>query len=328
MSTLYEPIKDQALSWERCFLCGINLDDGNRTDEHIFPRWLLHRFNLWDRQVTLLNRTDIAYREMTVPSCRTCNQLHLGKVEDRIKDALDAGYDSFVALEPVVKFQWLLKIFYTVLFRELSLAFDRKQGIEAGTIFSSELLEEFNSSHLFLQSTRFETEFIGDPPWSLFCFRTLTYNDHSLDFDFLDNLPALSIGLRLGDVGIIGSLEDQNTQEQLRGQQFARLLAHPLHWIQFTELCVRVFYQRLLLNRLPKYMTKLPNGGPMQVVSLPLGGFSTKPIYDEWNHKDYARMLCGYTGVSFEDIFRPPDQVMTWLYNEDGSIKKMEADAV
>jgi len=324
---LYEPIKDQALTWDRCFLCGVNLDNSNRTEEHIFPRWLLHRFNLWDRQLALLNRTDIAYREMTVPSCRTCNQLHLGKVEDRIKDALDAGYDSFVALEPVVKFQWLLKIFYTVLFRELTLAFDRRQGIEAGTIFSSELLEEFNTSHLFLQSTRFETEFIGGPPWSLFHFKTHTYRDDSLNFDFLDNLPALSIGLRLGDIGIIGCLEDQNATEQLKGRDFERFLAYPLHWLQFKELCVRVFYQQSRLNFVPKYITKLPDkGGPMQIVSLPLRGLSAKPVYSEHNPERYARMLCLYTGSDFEKVFYPPDQVMTWLYNEDGSIKTMEAD--
>jgi hypothetical protein len=323
-SLLYEPIRDQALTWDRCFLCGAPLNTDNRTSEHIFPRWLLQRFELWNDRITLLNKTTIAYREMSVPSCTTCNNSYLAKVEARIKAAVDGGYDSFAELDPLVKYQWLLKIFYTILFRELFLLFDQRQGVEAGTILPPELLEEYNMCHMLLQSTRFATEFIGGPPWSLFCFRTHCYDDPKRNFDFLDNLPALALGLRLGDIAIIGCLEDHNAQEQLCGDRYRELASHPLHPIQFRELCARIFYQQLLLNRGPAFAVGLPTQGRMQVVCL--GGSSTKPIYDEWDLPTYARLLSEYLGLDFDAIFAPPDQVMTWLYREDDSFNLMDPD--
>jgi hypothetical protein len=81
-------------------------------------------------------------------------------------------------------------------------------------------------------------------------------------------------------------------------------------------------------NRVAKYMTKLPDAGDpmMQVVSLPLGGLSSKPVYDEWHQDEYGRVLAQYTQIPFDVLYRPPDQVISWLYNEDGSVKVMNPE--
>src|SRR5262249_35334617 len=58
---------------ETCFLCACALNNANRSDEHVIPRWLQREFNLWDQRLTLLNDTDIPYRQLTIPCCTRCN---------------------------------------------------------------------------------------------------------------------------------------------------------------------------------------------------------------------------------------------------------------
>lgn len=44
----YFPERDHAADLNHCFLCGVALTPGNRTEEHVFPRWLLRDADLWE----------------------------------------------------------------------------------------------------------------------------------------------------------------------------------------------------------------------------------------------------------------------------------------
>lgn len=63
----------------------------SHTDEHIFPKWLQNRFQLWNQNLILINRTNIRYRQLKVPCCRFCNNDHLSGIENRIVAALEKG---------------------------------------------------------------------------------------------------------------------------------------------------------------------------------------------------------------------------------------------
>jgi hypothetical protein len=69
-------------SGKRCFYCGQVLR-GNKTREHVFPQWLKRRFGLANQHLTLLNGSLIPYRQLTVPCCSTCHNVHLSKLEKR-----------------------------------------------------------------------------------------------------------------------------------------------------------------------------------------------------------------------------------------------------
>lgn len=67
-----------------CFLCGET--DKNLTKEHIFPKWLLKKYNLYDKKIKiLLNETTISYRNLTIPCCLDCNGKYLSIIEDKMK---------------------------------------------------------------------------------------------------------------------------------------------------------------------------------------------------------------------------------------------------
>ncbi len=323
---LYKPFKAQALSLNKCFLCGVALDGSNRSREHTFPQWLLHGFELWNKRLTLLNGTPIEYRSLTIPCCQPCNTGPLSRLEQEVSRAVDGGFAAFSELDPALLYQWLLKIFYSVQFKELFLAMDRANP-EAGSILSKEWLDQLNLCHVFLQGIRFETKFDGDVPWSILRYRCHEDANVAENFDFRDSPVGLTLGMRMGSVGVIACLQDNHAIEDDFSDEFTVFQEKPLYPIQFDELMAQVFYKRYLINRVPKYVIISPNDGSnrLHVAGLPLQGFSSAPIYNEWKQEEYARMLAGVTGLQLDDVFRSPDQVATWLRNSDGSIRWMDA---
>jgi len=76
-----------------------------------------------------------------------------------------------------------------------------------------------------------------------------------------------------------------------------------------------------LMNRVPKYF--IMDGNPKTIIQAPLQGYSTKPVFDDWNQEHHAQILCQITGVPVTKLFCPPDQVWTWLKKPDGSNNRM-----
>jgi hypothetical protein len=78
----------------------------------------------------------------------------------------------------------------------------------------------------------------------------------------------------------------------------------------------------MMQQRDPKFLV-LEDGKKKTVIQPPIAGFSRKPIFRQWDKPSYARYLSSVILVPLEQLFRPPDQVATWLYDEDGRNKKM-----
>src|SRR4051812_45829919 len=97
---LYSPDDEPQFGREFCFLCGTSLAAERATDEHVFPKWMQECFALWDQKLTLLNRTTIPYRQVTIPCCGACNSEHLGKVEMQMQQACAEGKQAVLDLGP------------------------------------------------------------------------------------------------------------------------------------------------------------------------------------------------------------------------------------
>ena len=172
---IYNPFDDMSFIYNKCFLCGKLLRDAH-SREHIFPRWLLRRYNLWDTELVLLNKTKIKYRQLTIPCCTKCNNNYLGRNEEIIEESLDKGYNQFIKLDELIVYQWVLKILYGLLFKELSLKLELHDP-NSEPILNPEFLEKFGSLHLFLQSVRFKFNFNDFVPWSIFILKSHIYDN-------------------------------------------------------------------------------------------------------------------------------------------------------
>lgn len=323
MDNLYNPFEEMIFTYDRCFICGEVLNSANRSDEHVFPRWLQREFNLWDQRLILLNGTEIPYRQLTIPCCRTCNNDHLNKkIEKVMESAVKGGYEEFIKLDESIIFKWLVKLSYGILFKELSLKANIRD-MSSNTIIEPGHLEEFKMLFTLLQTIRFETEFINNNPWSILVFK-IRDDENPRVYDAQDLILINCYFMRLNDIGIIANLQDGGYQKDFFIEHMRAFLNLTLHPIQFREMCAKFFYKSTLYKKTPFFIIKLPNNSTdkMQIVSNGISGIAFK----DWSQKEYAKILEFFWkpwGLKFDDIYKDDNHVWTYLYNEDHSIKNM-----
>lgn len=337
---------EYALDPNRCFLCGIPLTRRNHAEEHIFPKWLLNQLDLWDQKLGLLNGTTIPYRHVKVPCCRTCNTVHLERLESQVRRAWEGGYKAFRVLDEATIYKWLLKVFYAILIMEARLLEDRRAGKHAGAIVTRELARGLMTCHIHLQSIIHPSRFHCPPPWSIFVAKSHTYYDVKKNFDMQDSVLAVRrkgdseewdakgsfcIAVRMGEVGVIGCLQDNNYQAQLLADFWRKLHGIALHPLQFTELVAKTFYKNTLLSVCPRYITRSSSHGSIDYFSISLDALTVDDVYEDWNMLHYAQLfvqmlIARGANVKLDDIYKEPGLVTSWVEREDGSINVMDSD--
>jgi hypothetical protein len=309
----FEPPPRRLYDGSVCFLCGGALAKLGSSSEHVIPRWAQLRFDLWNQRLTLLNGTTIPYRQLTIPCCDDCNRYRLQPIETIVASAVSNGHEAVRALGNRILFLWLGKIFYGILYKELLLAADRRLPA-LGSIFSAEEIQKYEMHLHFLQEARGKLETVDFCPGSIFVFQTQKPAEVARQWDLIDNIDTMFLGIRMGEVGFISSLADGGAQgiDRFVFDDFTDL---PLHPVQFRELCSLSAYRATLATRNPSYVTI--EGSPAKAYQVPLGGFSLKPLFVGWNDEVFAHYLAGYTGLALEEVYPAPGQVATFLYGPD-----------
>jgi len=243
--------------------------------------------------------------------------------------AVRAGPDAVGALEPIVVALWMIKILYGLLFKDVALAADVRHR-EGGTILDSEALRHFAELHRVLHIARRRVELVADQlPASLLIFKTLEPEEALLRFDYRDLLVPPFLAIRMGRVGIVACLLDWGAVSEIGLDQIATARQLDLHPTQFAEVAAVCAHWLSRLNRVPKYISVGGAGTPDQMVALPLGGMSNKPIFDEFSPEAYARLLALFTGNDLDAVWdQDSGQLWTGLYTADGTpLQLSRADA-
>lgn len=321
-----DPLRDEYLvellerlrrldSASECFLCGRSILSGSYTREHVIPSWAQTRYKLWNQELVLVNGTSIPYRHLVVPCCDECNGSHLGPLEDSMSATVDEGHKAVKALGTRTLFLWLGKMFYGMLYKELLLLLDRSDPSK-GKIITEDFLRQYEMHRLFLQQTRAQVRLLDFEPGSVFVWPAQSINQKELEWDFLDNIDTMFVACRVGSVALFASLADGGAQQHFE-DEYGDIHDLPLHPLQFRELAAHFGYMSSLGTRTPKYL--MGQDQPHSVIQMPLGGFSLRPLFNDWDVRTYALYLSHNTGIPLDHLFNPPDKVMTWLRKEDGT---------
>lgn len=315
LETLLESLKDFDSPRETCFLCGCSLLTSNYTKEHVIPAWVQERYDLSNQRLILLNGSDIPYRQLTVPCCEQCNWYRLKPLEDSMSQAAERGRQAVLSLGKHLLFLWLGKIFYGILYKELSLLFDRKDP-GGHTIITQDFIQRYRMHRFFLQQAQETVKLVDFHPGSIFVFSMQPLPERRMEWDLCDNVDSMFIGCRVGRVGLIATLADGGAQQPFE-ESYSDIVNLDLHPIQFRELCAYFSYRSSLATRTPKYIT-IP-GRPHIVHQLSLGGLSSKPMFEDWVPKEYVHFLAHYVGEDARHLYSAPDdKVMTWLHTPEG----------
>jgi hypothetical protein len=319
-----DPFLRKVVSESSCFLCGSQEDISK---EHVFPKWLLNKHDLWNQKLTLLNGTLIPYRSLTIPCCASCNTIYLSKIENQISAAITEGYCACSCLDPLLIFQWMAKIYYGIIRKEVTLQLDRSSE-KSPPIFPKEWFDDLHMLHVFMQSIRRPLRFSFESPFSV-----LVANLHNLgqgkNYNFRDAISHPIASFRSGEVGFIVAFEDAGINQDSYGKYINDVNGRKLHPIQFDELYTKVCYQSSLVNRTLKYVTGIPEDEtqPISIVMMPIGGLSASPVLDEWDQEVYAVALAavlepwiGPKTIEDESFYKSPNLVSTWMTDSDGNL--------
>ena len=306
-----------------CFVCGTDLTESNTTLEHVIPKWVQRRYDLANEMLTLLNGTDIRYHQLTVPCCKGCNGTHLAQLERKVQSAVDQGFEALQALPEGFLYQWLVKIYLGLLYKELFLSSDRANPDE-GSIVDPNRLENLRFLWFWLRQS-FNKRNAMRAPGSVWIFRCLIPPPH-IDgpFDLQDDLIADTITIRLGQVGIIADLLDCRVHQKAIAPIIRDLQRLRLAQNQFIELATRIFYYAWLLGLCTKVRVIISVDSEERLLIQPESTVSGNRLFCEWNEERYAELLAQRTGLHLGQVLLPDGKARSWIYSSDSQLAQWE----
>jgi len=312
------------INYDHCFLCWTPLTNENKTDEHVFPKWMQEEFTLFSQPLTLPNKTWIPYRQTRVPCCKKCNNESLSQLEQKVANAVRLGFDSFVQGVPKKElFLWLQCLFYKMLYRDMSLLSDRANR-KSRTISSSLDLASMRLSHAFLRSIDCNVEFTGFFPASIYVVRVKKGSDPALNFDYIDSIPDVCMGLRMNDIGIIGLLRDGGLHETvMKPQMPAGLLGREFNPDQFRNLFAKLLYHQKLFSDPLKYAVTA-HGTDSLEISVEMKGeneFRGLYVYGPENREGYGKLLAQVLGTTVDALRLPDGSIGSLFFDSYGNWK-------
>lgn len=230
---------------DNCFICGVGIPDGSpdRTEEHVFPQWLLERASLRASFVRTLTRQRIPYRRVKVPCCEKCNREDFSAIERRVRNAFVGGISAVRQLERRDLFLWLGKIYYGLIYADSLRALDPSRQL-GDRLVPIDHLKEQRFHHFLLQAASGAVTWQPSEPGpaSFLIYQCQTGPEPEMNFDYGDDLFLPLLSLRVGEVGIICVLQDQGEMETISEPRLDAARTLCLHPTQFREVFAMVRY--------------------------------------------------------------------------------------
>jgi hypothetical protein len=260
-----------------CFICGAKPETKKFNDEHVIPDWILRKYKLHGKTITLPNDTPFNYGQYTIPCCEDCNR-DLGKnYEEPMSELLTKSYTEII--ESVNKnpdllktlFIWLSLIFLKTHLKDKTLRTNRDLRKGTGYIADSYFWEDMHHIHCIARSHYTNAKIDSEVYGTLLIVPSIaTLN---LDgFDYIDNLEGKGIMLQLGELSIISILNDSSAAlnvfmdnfKKINGAvtpfQLREILSH-LVYINVNLKDRPIYYSEYIATKKQYFIrTKLPSG--------------------------------------------------------------------
>lgn len=254
---------------DTCFLCGIH-NDGNVefNDEHVIPKWLLRRHDLFDKKITLPNGVKRKYgSDYVVDCCESCNK-YLGlNIEQKVKAIIDGGFDSVSrALESDDKeivFIWLCLLFFKTHLIDSRFRYhlDTRKPEKISDLYK---VEEFHHIHCLIRSHRVGIKIDPQCIGSLSALKTKDYG-----YDYRDSYLHHSVMLRSSDVTLFLVINDIGISKQFFTNHLEKITGC-ISPIQALEIFTHLSFINDKIKIRPKFYTLTKDGfKPLISVDVP-----------------------------------------------------------
>ncbi|MBJ2124335.1 MULTISPECIES: hypothetical protein [Flavobacterium] len=238
----FEDFKAKIVEGNCCFICGAEASSKEFNDEHIIPNWVLHRFGLHKKRITLPNGTKFNYGQYKIPCCKDCNS-KLGETfevpisELLKKDFVDIRKElSDDREKAALLFNWLALIFFKTHLKDRTLEMNRDKRFNDGKIGDHHYWEDMHHIHCLIRSFYTGAEISPEVYGTMLIFPIADFEHDNL-FDYIDTPYGKVAMIRIGSFCMIividdcrGSLNVWNDLRKLKGSlnsyQIREIIAH------------------------------------------------------------------------------------------------------
>jgi hypothetical protein len=274
--TLYfgmEDFKNKILQGDCCFICGASPEEKPFNNEHVIPGWILKKFGLHDKKMTLPNKARVLYGSYKIQCCQDCNSLLGSEIEGPMSKLFSQPYKQFVEIvertPEIIQdiFRWICLIYAKVHLKDKNYSYSLDKRVVSGPISDRHSWEHIHHIHAIARS--FYTKPKIDPRVYGTIYIVPAYQDDiEVYFDYYDSSFAYIVILQLGSICIISSLNDSCAGFTYFKNTFSRING-PLTRLQIREIAANLFYINVNLLSRPLYFSSISEGNYEIGVELP-----------------------------------------------------------
>lgn len=238
---------------EACFICGIERRDAEFNDEHVIPRWILKRYDLFSKKITLPNGKEFCYGKYKIPCCKACNSLLGDNIEKKIAEGFNGEFDEarkFFNENKKLVFIWICLIYIKTHLKDRTFKYDFKSDKKISDDYD---WEELHHIHCMARSIHTNVKIDELVYGSMFIYPCGEL-DEGEKYDYIDLYGTGTVLIRLGSFFIICVIGDSKLVSQLIKSRTDRITGK-LNFLQMRELYSRITYENLRIIDKPKYFT-------------------------------------------------------------------------
>lgn len=285
-----------------CFICGAKPDEALFNDEHVFPEWLLRKYDLFARTITLPNGRTVRYDRHTVPCCIECNSLMGKVVEERMSAVVNGGPDSiqnYVASGGGLElFVWTGLIYLKLHLRNKANRKILDRRVQSGMIaddYEWDLLHHIHTVvRCFYIPTMIEANVLG----SLLVL-PCRLEGSADEFDFGDLHIAQTMMLRLGCTAIFVVFNDSCGALNFFRETMLDKITGPISELQAREIMTEFAMLNLHLKERPIYQSGIDivNERHGIVANLP-----DRPELEDWSYEIRGQLMWNAFGHAWPQL--------------------------
>lgn len=238
-----------------CFVCGLSPKKKTFNDEHVLPEWILRRYGLFHRSVTLPNRTTFRYDRYAIPCCADCNTLMGEMIENPVRTLVAGGHravtDYIRENGGLIFFVWMALIFLKTHLRDKAFRLHRDLRAKSDSIASIYDWETLHHIHTvarsFFTGATLDQHVIGTT------FVLPARREKAAEpFDFADLYAAQTLLLRMDDVAMLTVFNDSCAATPFLLDRLEKAKG-PFSALQLREIMVDAAACNLHLRNRPRY---------------------------------------------------------------------------
>ena len=310
-----------------CFICGISRSEADFNDEHVLPKWILRKYNLYKQFITLPNETKLRYDQYVLPCCKHCNSLMGKKIEEPIRNLISQGFEA-VAQHIETKgywlfFVWLSLIFFKTHLKGKSLRYHRDRRQENYTLFDTYNWTELHHIHCVARSFYTGCEIDPRVRGSLLAI-SAKIDNHYQDFDYLDLHDSKTVLLRISDICFITVLND-SCCSLIPFSNYLQRLSGGMSPLQLREVAAHLAFINLNLKKRPEFFTMVDLYREQHLMSVKSPNFIELDDYEKSEFGEILNFCCknflsACNDENIEQIKRKVKQgKLTFLFDEHGN---------